>query len=144
MTSQEAIVLLVTLALVLLSIGVHYESFRLCAHNLGRVRVAGRLRVAIAVLVATAAHLTESLLFAVGLEVLVVLGCGSIAGATHEFRDTVYFSMVTYTSLGIGDLVPLGPLRLVAGVEALTGLVMIAWTASFTFFEMQRFWRGPD
>ena len=31
--------------------------------------------------------------------------------------------------------------RLIAGVEALTGLLMIGWSASFTYLEMERFWR---
>ena len=54
--------------------------------------------------------------------------------------DILYFSLTTYTSLGYGDIVPLGPSRLLAGVEALVGLVLIAWTASFTYFEMRRYW----
>jgi hypothetical protein len=29
------------------------------------------------------------------------------------------------------------------GLEALTGLVMITWSASFTFLEMQRDWPPP-
>jgi hypothetical protein len=31
--------------------------------------------------------------------------------------------------------------RLISGTEALTGLVMIAWTASFTYLLMERYWR---
>jgi hypothetical protein len=45
-----------------------------------------------------------------------------------------------YTSLGIGDIVPVGNLRFLAGLETLTGLVLITWTASFMYIEMQRFW----
>jgi hypothetical protein len=35
--------------------------------------------------------------------------------------------------------------RLIAGVEALTGLLMIAWSASFTYVAMEKFWplHGP-
>jgi hypothetical protein len=29
---------------------------------------------------------------------------------------------------------------MLAGVEALTGLLMISWTASFTYLEMNRYW----
>jgi uncharacterized membrane protein len=29
---------------------------------------------------------------------------------------------------------------MVAGMEALTGLLMISWTASFTYLEMSRYW----
>jgi hypothetical protein len=64
-----------------------------------------------------------------------------------EFRDRfatyLYFSAETYTSLGFGDIYPLGEIRMVVGVEALTGLLMIAWTASFTYLEMQRYWDRP-
>jgi hypothetical protein len=30
--------------------------------------------------------------------------------------------------------------RFLAGLEGLTGLIMIAWTASFMYIEMQKFW----
>ncbi|MDB5947629.1 MAG: two pore domain potassium channel family protein, partial [Ramlibacter sp.] len=52
----------------------------------------------------------------------------------------LYFSIETYTSLGFGDVFPLGQIRMLAGMEALTGLLMISWTASFTYLEMSRFW----
>ena len=35
----------------------------------------------------------------------------------------------------------MGTLRLVAGVEALNGLILITWSASFAFLVMQRRWR---
>ncbi len=35
----------------------------------------------------------------------------------------------------------MGNLRFLSGLEALTGLVLIAWTASFTFIEMQQLWK---
>jgi hypothetical protein len=40
----------------------------------------------------------------------------------------------------LGDIAPLGPVRLLAGVEALNGLLMIAWSASFTYLSMENFW----
>jgi hypothetical protein len=30
--------------------------------------------------------------------------------------------------------------RFLAGMEALSGFVLITWSASFTFLEMQRYW----
>jgi potassium channel LctB len=39
---------------------------------------------------------------------------------------------VSYTSLGLGDVYPGGSLRLITGVEALNGLLMIARSGSFT------------
>jgi hypothetical protein len=48
---------------------------------------------------------------------------------------------MVYTTVGFGDLLPQGAIRFMSGMEALTGLVMITWSASFTFLEMQRDWR---
>ena len=59
------------------------------------------------------------------------------------FLDFVYFSAITYTTVGFGDYVPTGPIRFLAGTEALTGFLLITWSASFTFLEMQRYW-GRD
>jgi hypothetical protein len=49
--------------------------------------------------------------------------------------------MTCYTTLGIGDLYPTGALRILSGVEALNGLVMVGWTASLTYLYMEKFWK---
>ena len=51
-----------------------------------------------------------------------------------------YFSAVSYTSLGYGDLIPTGSLRIIASLESLIGLLMITWSASFTYLLMEKFW----
>lgn len=55
---------------------------------------------------------------------------GTIEGAA-TFHDYLYFSAASYTSLGLGDLYPTGHLRILTGTEALTGLIMISWSAVF-------------
>jgi hypothetical protein len=65
-----------------------------------------------------------------------------LVGAGGGLFDSVYFSAVVYTTLGLGDVVPHGAIRFMAGTEALTGFLLITWSASFTFLEMQRFWRN--
>ncbi|UST75347.1 potassium channel family protein [Pseudomonas siliginis] len=47
-----------------------------------------------------------------------------------EFRDACYFSLVTMTTLGYGDLQPLGYARLLASIEAVTGLVFAGYAIS--------------
>jgi hypothetical protein len=56
--------------------------------------------------------------------------------------DCSYFSFTTYTTLGFGDIQPIGDLRFLIGMESLTGLVLITWTASFLFLEMNRYWKA--
>jgi hypothetical protein len=54
--------------------------------------------------------------------------------------DCAYFSFTTFTTLGFGDIQPTGDLRFLTGLESLTGLVLITWTASFLYLEMTRYW----
>jgi len=84
----------------------------------------------------------EIIIFAVGYEVLTRLGdYGKLTGeACEQTRDYCYFSFVAYTSLGFGDITPTGWLRMMTGVETLTGLILIAWSASFLFMQMERHW----
>ena len=68
-------------------------------------------------------------------------GYGAVVGSLFPgLAECTYFSFANYSSLGYGDLVPAGPLRFMAGMEALTGLVLIGWTASFMYLQMRRIW----
>lgn len=97
-----------------------------------------------------AAHLAEVMIYAAGLALLEAAGAGSLGGAIVGGRDWYidhfYFSIASYTTLGIGDILPTGGIRIVAGVEALNGLVLVAWSASFTYLVMERLWgrKGAD
>lgn len=44
----------------------------------------------------------------------------------QTFFKTLYFSVVTFTTLGYGDLVPVGPSRVVAAIEAFAGSFTLA------------------
>jgi hypothetical protein len=49
----------------------------------------------------------------------------------HSFRDSLYFSITTWTTLGYGDFAPVSRMRLVTSLEALTGVISMAIAASF-------------
>jgi Ion channel len=59
---------------------------------------------------------------------------------TDKFTSYLYYSAETLSSLGLGDIVPHGSVRLVTGIEVLNGLLLIAWSGSFVFILMQRYW----
>lgn len=66
---------------------------------------------------------------------------GRLTGSFNgSLMDCAYFSFTVFTTLGFGDIQPNGHLRFTTGIESLTGLVLITWTASFLYFEMQRHW----
>ena len=73
---------------------------------------------------------------------LMFANTGSVTGSEgRSLLDAVYLSANTYTTVGFGDLAPVGPVRFIGDTMALTGLVLITWSASFTFLETQSFWR---
>ena len=51
--------------------------------------------------------------------------------AMSDLPSALYFSAVTYTTTGYGDLVLPEEWRLVGGVEALTGILMCGWSTGF-------------
>jgi hypothetical protein len=54
-------------------------------------------------------------------------------GAIGDLTSALYFSAVTYTTTGYGDIVLPQEWRLVGGVEALTGILMCGWSTGFFF-----------
>lgn len=70
---------------------------------------------------------------------------GGIEGTEHFGpMEALYFSAVSFTTVGFGGLKPIGAIRFVAGAEALIGFMLITWSASFMFLHMQRHWRDAD
>jgi len=50
-----------------------------------------------------------------------------------DLASALYFSAVTYTTTGYGDLLLPKEWRLIGGVEALTGILMCGWSTAFFF-----------
>jgi hypothetical protein len=51
------------------------------------------------------------------------IGFSSQGAATDSFWDALYFSVVTWTTLGYGDIQPVRDLRMFAAIEALYGYI---------------------
>lgn len=128
--------------LVLATMLIHFEVLRRTLALLPRCGPAGQLRVLVVVVGAFSAHMLEVSLYAAVFFVLEHgFSVGSLVGQQGgAFMDYLYYSTVMYTSLGIGDVVPNGHLRIISGIEALNGLVLIGWSTSFTFLAMRRYW----
>jgi len=58
--------------------------------------------------------------------------------ALPDFSTSLYFSAVTYTTTGYGDVVLPTGWRLDGGVEALTGILMCGWSTGFFFAIVNR------
>ncbi len=151
--TPEAIVMLVTALTVGVVIVFHYEVIQLLnrwygrRHGKGSVSSKHRPTVLITMFVLLFAHIAEIYLFGVGYWVLLLQEeQGSISGASYaviSFLDCVYFSAANYSTVGWGDLAADGNIRFLAGTEALVGLMMITWSASYSYLVMVRAW-GND
>lgn len=58
--------------------------------------------------------------------------------ADGSLTERIYFSGVVFSTLGFGDIVPMGPLRLLVTIESITGLMLIAWSATMSYAVLER------
>jgi hypothetical protein len=140
------LVFIINTFLVLATIVIHYEVlFQLSKRLSLTKKITPSYKVLICVFTIFLAHVVEIWLFGLGYYFSSQLdGIGNLFGKTANhgiILDYVYLSFVTYTTLGYGDLVASGYLRYLTGVEALVGLILITWSASFLFIEMSKYWR---
>lgn len=128
--------------LVCATVIIHYEVLYQLAVRLSTLSILPRYRVLLGVFAILIAHTIEIWLFALAYYLMINIdGFGSLSGNFNQsLLDCSYFSFTTYTTLGFGDVEPTGHIRFLTGLESLTGLVMITWSASFLFLEMQKYW----
>ena len=136
------LVIAVCALLVAVTTVIHYEALRWLNAVLPQLSIPSRSKLLIVIFAAFLAHATEIGVYGGALFTLVhYTDVGGLSGAMPPtLVNCLYFSAETYTSLGFGDLTPVGPARLLAGVEALNGLLLIGWSASYTYIAMARFW----
>jgi hypothetical protein len=136
-----AFTLLVAGLLVAVTIVTHYEALRLISRLVARSVLPPRLSVLIVVMGCFAAHVVEIAFYAAAYVLIDAFGGGSLRGHLEgRLGDYLYFSATSYSTLGFGDVYPTGMLRLIAGLEAVNGLFLIAWSTSFTYLAMERLW----
>mgnify|MGYP001554016783 CR=1 FL=1 len=80
-------------------------------------------------------HVIETLIWAT---VYVFLpGKAGLAG----FSEAVYFSIVTITTLGYGDVTLHENWRILGGMQAMVGITIFGLTTAILFAVVQRFWK---
>ena len=64
-------------------------------------------------------------------------------GSFAQMEEALYFSLVTYATLGYGDVVIEGPHRLLSGLEAVTGVIMLGWSTALVVIVIQDLFLAP-
>ncbi len=147
--SPTLITVVITIVLFVTCVIIHYEGLRALTRWVALGPLRPRVRIATLIFAQFILHLIEILIFALGFYILAeYLDYGSLLNIVssvpeidpNDFADYVYYSAIVYSTLGMGEIVPLGPIRFLTGMESVGGLLLITWSASFTFIEMQRYW----
>ena len=142
---SSMIIITSAVALLITTTVMHYEVLRLLSSTLAQLRILPRAKVMIVIFVTFSAHAIEILFYGVAYYFLTrVAGLGAVGSHLPRLATCIYLSAETFTSLGFGDVVPQGPVRFLAGAECLNGLLLIGWSASFTYICMERFWREHE
>lgn len=128
---------------VALAVLIHYQFLFGIANLLLKGEVVGHpFKVVLGVFAALVAHTLEIWLFALAFFFMNGAGDWGVLKGNFDgsLLDCAYFSFTSYTTLGFGDIYPEGGIRYLVGIEALTGLLLITWSASFLYYVMQRYW----
>ena len=66
-----------------------------------------------------------------------------IPGITEfsTLEESIYFSLVTFTTLGYGDITISSSYRILAGLEAINGVLLLGWSTTMMFSVMQIIWK---
>ncbi len=136
------LIILLALLLVVLTFWFHFKVLLWLSNYAPGLAISDQNRVLSIILVLFFAHMIEigfyAIMFACSINIFEL---GTLEGIkVNDPMEYLYFSSVLFTSLGIGDTYPMGHIRFLTGVEALNGLLLIAWSASFTFLVMGDLW----
>ena len=58
-----------------------------------------------------------------------------------DLETALYFSMVTFTTLGYGDVVLTGKCRSLATIQAANGVIIFGWTTALIFYFIQKIYK---
>lgn len=135
-------VLVINSLVVALVVLVHYQFLYHIVLYMPKMKVKHNFKIVLGVFGALIAHIIEIWIFGIAFYFMDIAdGWGSLVGnVSGGLMDSIYFSFTVYTTVGFGDIEPHGYLRYLTGIESLTGLILITWTASFLYLEMQRYW----
>lgn len=88
------------------------------------------------VVVAIGLHALQIAIWAVAYLMLVP------TGELQTMEQALYFSFVTFTTLGYGDITLGEGWRILSGIEALNGILLVGWTTALLFAVVQRTWQA--
>lgn len=129
-------------SLVIITFAFHYQVLLWLSAVSQKYHFERQSQVLVIVIVLFLVHIIEIGFYAVVYFVSIsLLDLGLFEGALSDnAMNYLYYSGVIYTTLGLGDIQPIGHVRYITAIEALNGFLLITWSASYTFLAMGRLW----
>ena len=132
--SQQFMALLIQLSVALLAIIAsalsHYRILQYLTKFIVRLRNGARGLIVLFCGI-TASQLLAALWFTFAFKVSIAMGLGNVnGGSLNQFIELFYFSLINLTTLGLGQIEATSHLRFLAGIEAMTGFLLVSCSAS--------------
>jgi len=65
-------------------------------------------------------------------------------GALESMEEAIYFSAVTFATIGYGDVTLSGSWRIASAIEGVNGILLFGWTTAFLFKVSGTLWFSED
>ena len=135
-------IFLISMTIVIHAVGAAYWLLNISRQSIGRKGGYHSKELVLAVLwtavVLLILHMVEVFLWAVAYHFL-----PGRAGLT-DFSEALYFSIVTFTTLGYGDITLNADWRLLSGMEAMVGITVFGLTTAILFAVVQKAWHAVN
>lgn len=86
--------------------------------------------------------LVTGLIVAHSLEILLWATVFRLTGALESFEEAVYFTAVSFATIGYGDITLSADWRLVGAFVGVNGILLFGWTTAFLFKVSEIMWRS--
>lgn len=127
-------VLLIGFALLALLGTVHFHGQRAIRALVNRSDGAAPSSPLVAFLSLAVLHLVEIGAFATGFRAAsVTFWAGDFGAGFTAWEDFLYLSLIAFTTLGFAELDVTGDARILLGMEALGGFMVLTWSATFLY-----------
>ena len=105
---------LINILIVVIAVSIHYEMLNWLSLKVPALTIRNRARVLFALFGAIVAHVVEIWLFAIAYYFIIHYEkMGALEGNFDgSLNDCFYFSITTYTTVGYGDIEPLGDVQI--------------------------------
>lgn len=131
--------IILAFAAILIAGSFHFGLLRYAHQSVAAMSLPDMIQFLLVLLAATIGQIVAAAIFGVAFWFSQEAGLGGLKDTSPSDGMTIfYFSLVNLTTLGLGDVIPLGHLKFLAAMEAMTGFLLISCSASHIFQLMQK------